>query len=210
MSSQGFNNFNITFYIHSCHVLFGLFSISFIYAAIHPKMLNCVLFSMVGLGFHSVVFGLTYGAHSSAFVPVIKVPANIFFIKNPFQGWQLTEFLYKASWLPLQAISEEVTVSMGLVCFSTATGSLIGPLAVSNQYNLRDIYYDMVFVFPRWVGYTTPMAPTARASLEAAHLGSLEPLFWLPLPLSCLPEKLKYIDHRSRRKTFTATAENFQ
>ena len=71
--------FNITFYIHYCHVLFGLFSISFIYAAIHPKMLNCVLFSMVGLGFHSVVFGLTYGAHASAFVPVIKVPA-IFFI----------------------------------------------------------------------------------------------------------------------------------
>ena len=87
---------------------------------------------------------------------------------------------------------------MGLVCFSTATGSLIGPLAVSNQYHLRDIYYDMVFVFPRWVGSTTPMAPTARASLEAAHLGSLEPLFLLPLPLSCLPEKLKYIDHRSR------------
>ena len=42
-------------------------------------MLNWILFSMVGLGFHSVVFGLTYGAHASAFVPVIKVPA-IFFI----------------------------------------------------------------------------------------------------------------------------------
>ena len=99
---------------------------------------------------------------------------------------------------------------MGLVTFFMATGSLIGPLAVSNQYHLRAIYYDMVFVFPRWVGYTTPMAPTARASLEAAHLGSLEPLFLLPLPLSCLPEKLKYIDHRSRRKTVTATAENFR
>ena len=25
----------------------------------------------------------------------------LFLIKNPFYGWQLTEFLYKASWLPL-------------------------------------------------------------------------------------------------------------
>ena len=36
----------------------------------------------------------------------------------------------------MQVISEEVTLSMGLVTFFMATGSLIGPLAVSNQYHL--------------------------------------------------------------------------
>ena len=61
------------------------------------------------------------------------------------------------------------------------------------------IIYDMVFVFPRWVGYTTPTAPTAQASLESAHLGSLELLFLPPLTLPCLQEKIKYKDHRSRR-----------
>jgi len=40
----------------------------------------------------------------------------------------------------LQAVSEEVTVSIGLVCFSTATGSLIGPLAVGGIYDTYGTY----------------------------------------------------------------------
>ena len=84
-----------------------------------------------------------------------------------------------------------MTVSLGLCLFTFAIASLVGPLAVSDQYKyLRDIYHVVVFVLPRWARYTTPLAHTARASLESAHLGSLVPSLVPPL---YLPEKNKYI-----------------